>query len=148
MLPGLRRLEVELVEASPHLQLAHPDVHTTWSVIAKLKNFINITIQSSPNSPLYKSGQTWLWTFSGRILWMQWVLAGRLSFPPGCSPSLLSRQPKNSFHNCPPSSTIVNLLSTIVNHCQPLSTIDSHFQQSSSSHLFSTGMIEPPSSKQ
>ena len=32
MLPGLGRLEAELVESSPHLQLAPPDVHVTWSV--------------------------------------------------------------------------------------------------------------------
>ena len=51
MLPGLRELEAELVEASaPHLQLAPPSVHVTWwvgflivIVIEKPKNRIKIT---------------------------------------------------------------------------------------------------------
>ena len=51
MLPGLRELEAELVEASaPHLQLAPPSVHVTWwvgflivIVIEEPKNRIKIT---------------------------------------------------------------------------------------------------------
>ena len=31
-LPGLGRLEAQLVEASPNLQLVPPDVHVTWLV--------------------------------------------------------------------------------------------------------------------
>ena len=49
-LSGVRRLEAELVEASPHLEIAPPSVHVTWwvgflilIVIEKPKNRIKIT---------------------------------------------------------------------------------------------------------
>ena len=49
-LSGVRRLAAELVEASPHLEIAPPSVHVTWWVgflilidIEKLKNRIKIT---------------------------------------------------------------------------------------------------------
>ena len=92
---GLRRLEAELVEASPHLHLCPPSVHVTWWVGFHIMVIVIEKPRIASKSPHPKSSQTW--TFQGRILSMQWVLVGRLSFPQGCSSSLLNRQTKKFF---------------------------------------------------